>query len=83
MYGAGAGLIARALGGGSTTVEELHGERNPGFGGMHPGADRSLHAGGDGADAVRRFDLGIANDGDADRVGIIDETRHATSTSSR
>src|ERR1700680_4078636 len=36
MYGAGAGLIARALTGGSTTVEELHGERNPGFGGMHP-----------------------------------------------
>ena len=36
MYGAGAGLIARALDGGATTVDELHGERNPGFGGMHP-----------------------------------------------
>ena len=36
MYGAGAGLIAHALGGGSTTVTELHGDRNPGFGGMHP-----------------------------------------------
>ncbi len=74
MYGAGAGLIARALGGGSTTVEELHGERNPGFGGMHPEPiDRYM------PEAMERmqsggFDLGIANDGDADRVGIIDET---------
>jgi phosphomannomutase len=74
MYGAGAGLIARALDGGSTTVEELHGERNPGFGGMHPEPiDRYM------PEAMERmqsgdFDLGIANDGDADRVGIIDET---------
>jgi phosphomannomutase len=74
MYGAGAGLIARALSGGSTTVEELHGERNPGFGGMHPEPiDRYM------PEAMARmkaggFDLGIANDGDADRVGIIDET---------
>ncbi|HUZ69298.1 MAG TPA: phosphoglucomutase/phosphomannomutase family protein [Candidatus Saccharimonadales bacterium] len=73
MYGAGAGLIARALGGGSTTVTELHGERNPGFGGMHPEPiDRYM------PEAMERmqsgqFDLGIANDGDADRVGIIDE----------
>ena len=74
MYGAGAGLIARALLGGKTTVEELHGERNPGFGGMHPEPiDRYM------PEAMERmrsgaFDLGIANDGDADRVGIIDET---------
>src|SRR5579863_9173041 len=74
MYGAGAGLIARALSGGSTTVAEMHGERNPGFGGMHPEPiDRYM------PEAMERmksgaFDLGIANDGDADRVGIIDET---------
>src|SRR6202165_1164467 len=74
MYGAGAGLVARALAGGATVVEELHGERNPGFGGMHPEpidrympeAMERMRAGG--------FDLGIANDGEADRVGIIDET---------
>jgi alpha-D-glucose phosphate-specific phosphoglucomutase len=74
MYGAGAGLIARAIGGGKTTVEELHAERNPGFAGMHPEPiDRYM------PEAMKRmqsgaFDLGIANDGDADRVGIIDET---------
>jgi len=52
----------------------VHGERNPGFGGMHPEPiDRYM------PEAMERmrsgaFDLGIANDGDADRVGIIDET---------
>src|SRR5207247_193319 len=61
------------LSGGKTTVEEIHAERNPGFGGMHPEpiaqympeAMERMKAGG--------FDLCIANDGDADRVGIIDE----------
>src|SRR5438132_4457873 len=73
MYGAGMGLIAQALSGGATIVGRLHGERNPGFGGMHPEPiDRHM------PEAMQRmatgdFDLGIANDGDADRVGIIDE----------
>jgi phosphomannomutase len=74
MYGAGAGVLARVLGGGGTTVTELHGERNPGFGGMHPEPiDRYMPEAmalmGEG-----NHDLGVANDGDADRVGIIDET---------
>ncbi len=73
MYGAGAGYLGQALRGGKTEVVELHCERNPGFGGMHPepilrympeAHQRMLH--GD-------LDLGIANDGDADRVGIFDE----------
>ena len=74
MYGAGAGLIARVLEGGTSSVTELHGERNPGFGGLHPEpidrympeAMELMAAGG--------HDVGIANDGDADRVGIIDES---------
>jgi phosphomannomutase len=73
MYGAGAGFIAAALEGGSTQVSELHCERNPSFVGMHPEpiarympeAVALMKQGG--------FDLCIANDGDADRVGIIDE----------
>ncbi len=73
MYGAGAGFVARLLSGGTTRVDELHAERNPGFGGMHPEpieqwmpeAMAAMRSGG--------YDLGIANDGDADRVGIIDE----------
>jgi phosphomannomutase len=73
MYGAGAGLLRRALEGGATTVEELHCEFNPGFGGMHPEPiDRYM------PEAMHRMqagglDVGIANDGDADRVGVIDD----------
>ncbi len=73
MYGAGAGLIARALEGGATTVTELHGERNPGFGGMHPEPIDKYMPEAMARMATGDFDLGIANDGDADRVGIIDE----------
>src|SRR5207249_2036280 len=73
MYGASQGYVRALLSGGKTTVEEIHQERNPGFGGMHPEpiahympeAMERMRAGG--------FDLCIANDGDADRVGIIDE----------
>ena len=72
MYGAGAGYIKDLLQGGPTRVDQLHCERNPGFGGMHPEpipgnlgqAKLLLEQGG--------FDLCIANDGDADRVGIFD-----------
>jgi phosphomannomutase len=74
MFGAGMGCISAAIGGGKTAVTELHSERNVGFGGMHPEplaqympeAMEQMAAGG--------FDLCIANDGDADRVGIVDET---------
>ncbi len=73
MFGSGQGYLPSILSGGRTAVEEIHGERNPGFGGMHPEpiphnlqeAQARMRAGG--------FDLGIANDGDADRVGIFDE----------
>jgi len=73
MYGASQGYVRALLNGGKTTVEEIHAERNPGFGGMHPEpieqwmpeAMERMRGGG--------YDLGIANDGDADRVGIVDE----------
>jgi phosphomannomutase len=73
MYGAAAGVLRTLLEGGTTTVYELHAERNPGFGGMHPEPiERYMPA---CIDLMRRggHDLAIANDGDADRVGIVDE----------
>ncbi|MCC6419260.1 MAG: phosphoglucomutase/phosphomannomutase family protein [Gemmataceae bacterium] len=74
MYGAGAGLLAQILDGGATRVREIHTERNPLFPGIRApepieanlGEFLALVAGGG-------FSLGIANDGDADRVGLVDE----------
>ncbi|HEY50677.1 MAG TPA: phosphoglucomutase/phosphomannomutase family protein [Dehalococcoidia bacterium] len=74
MYGAGAGYLKGMLQGGSTKVAELNGERNPLFPGMvrpEPIASNLKRLSG----LVRRegASVGLATDGDADRVGIIDE----------
>ncbi len=74
MHGGGFGYVTGLLEGGATSVTELHPERNPYFGGVSPEPiPRNL---GDALQAMRRggYDLCIATDGDADRVGIIDET---------
>lgn len=74
MWGNGAGWFPRLLGGGKTTVHEVHNERNPIFPHMTrpepipPNIDHGLSfASKVGADIV------IINDGDADRVGFGDE----------
>lgn len=74
MYGAGAGYLPTLLAGGRTSVTELHGERNP----LFPGLARPEPIGENLSalsEAVVRegADVGIGNDGDADRVGIVDE----------
>ncbi len=74
MYGAGQGYFPKILGAGSVTVAQIHGERNPSFPGMHNpepiarNLDQLMQMMADS-----HSDLGIANDGDADRVGIVDE----------
>lgn len=72
MYGAGRGYIARWLRELGVMVAEIHGELNPGFGGHHPepigrnlGALMALVKEG-------RYDIGLATDGDADRIGAVD-----------
>lgn len=74
MHGAGGGYLPAILSGGKTTVRELHGDRNPAFPGMeqpepiaHNLTEISSLIAKEGAS------VGIALDGDADRVGIIDE----------
>ena len=74
MHGAGAGYLPQLLDGGRTAVTELRGERNPAFPGMqqpepvaHNLTPLSEWITSNGAD------IGIALDGDADRVGLVDE----------
>ena len=74
MYGSGYSYVAEMIGGSRTTVTELHNQRNPLFGGMNPepippNIDSTISF-----MKVGGQDLCIVSDGDADRVGIIDET---------
>jgi phosphomannomutase len=74
MHGAGAGYVRELVSGGKTKVWELRAVRNPLFPGMHnpePIARNLAPL----IQAVRRHDadVGLATDGDADRLGVIDE----------
>jgi phosphomannomutase len=72
MYGAGRGYTARWLRELGVMVAEIHGELNPGFGGLHPEPiGRNLQP---LIDLVKEgsYDLGLATDGDADRIGAVD-----------
>jgi alpha-D-glucose phosphate-specific phosphoglucomutase len=74
MFGAGIGYFPTILAGGNTRVIEVNNVRNPLFPGMHnpePIA-RNLAALVAGI-AQHHADVGLANDGDADRVGMMDE----------
>jgi phosphomannomutase len=74
MHGAGAGYLAEALAGGKTRVHEVRGERNPAFPGMtNPEPiPRNLEL---TAAAVRDYgaQVGLCTDGDADRIGVLDD----------
>jgi phosphomannomutase len=73
MFGSGRGVIRGILQGTGCEVQEIRGEMNPGFGGVHPepiaqnlGALASAITTGMGT-------FGLATDGDADRTGAMDE----------
>jgi phosphomannomutase len=74
MHGSGYGYVGDLIGGGRTHVTELHSQRDPLFGGVSP---EPIRPNIDSTLAFMRVggqDLCICTDGDADRVGIIDET---------
>jgi alpha-D-glucose phosphate-specific phosphoglucomutase len=73
LYGAGIGYLKRILEGGSLKLLEIHGTCNPIFPGLHP-EPIPPHLN-ELADAVKKnkANVGLATDGDADRMGIIDE----------
>jgi alpha-D-glucose phosphate-specific phosphoglucomutase len=82
MYGTGQGCFAELLAGGNCRVTELHAEWNPrfpGIGAPEPITRNLQHL----TETMRSstsdrgespaFDLGLATDGDADRLGVMDE----------
>jgi len=73
MYGAGAGYIKKMLSGGSTEVLEINGERNPLFPGIQPEPIGPNLVKLSSVVTGQRADVGLATDGDADRLGVIDE----------
>ena len=81
MHGSGSGIIPLVLAGGAIEVIEIRSDENPNFPGMDQPEPiehnlKPLSA------AVKELkaDIGIALDGDADRVGIVDENGRYLST---
>ncbi len=73
MYGAGRGVFGEVLARGRSQVHNIRHEMNPGFGGIHPepiakhlGMLMSTIQSG-------HWDIGLATDGDADRIGAVDD----------
>jgi phosphomannomutase len=77
MYGAGAGYFKRLLAGGNMLLNEINAEHNPAFPGIRQPEPIGVNLG-KLAEQVTGMGagVGLATDGDADRLGIIDEQGH-------
>jgi len=73
MYGSGRGTIRAFLQGSGCEITEIRGEMNPGFGGVHPEPIGKYLSPLAGAIGVGQGSFGLATDGDADRIGAMDE----------
>lgn len=73
MYGSGRGVIRGLLQGTGCEVHEIRGEMNPGFGGVHPEPIGRYLGALAGAISTGMGNFGLATDGDADRLGAMDE----------
>ena len=73
MYGSGRGVIRGILQGTGCEVFEIRGEMNPGFGGVHPEPIARYLGALAGAIGTGVGGFGLATDGDADRIGAMDE----------
>jgi phosphomannomutase len=72
MFGSGRGLIKGILQGTGCEVLEVRSEMNPGFGGIHPEPIGRYLGALAGGIAAGHGQLGLATDGDADRIGAMD-----------
>jgi phosphomannomutase len=70
IHGVASGLPSRILG---IDVPTMRGELNPSFGGVNPEPIPDNLAASSAAMRSANHDLAICNDGDADRLGILDE----------
>ncbi|MFC1952206.1 phosphoglucomutase/phosphomannomutase family protein [Chloroflexota bacterium] len=73
MYGAGTGYFKTLLGDGTIKITEINNERNPMFPGIQPEPIAANLAKLSATIKKQRAGVGLATDGDADRIGIIDE----------
>lgn len=72
MYGSGRGSLPTILSRTRTRVTEIRGEMNPGFGGIHPEPIQHYLTELNAAILREHADVGLATDGDADRIGAVD-----------
>jgi phosphomannomutase len=72
MHGSGRGMIKGILTGTGCEVTEIRGEMNPGFGGAHPEPIEAHLGALAGAISTGMGTLGLALDGDGDRIGAMD-----------
>jgi alpha-D-glucose phosphate-specific phosphoglucomutase len=73
MFGSGRGVIRGVLQGTGREIYEIRGDMNPGFGGVHPEPIARYLGTMAGAISMGQGDFGLATDGDADRIGAMDE----------
>lgn len=73
MHGSGRGVIRGALEGTGCEVQEIRGDMNPGFGGIHPEPIAAYLGALASAISAGKGHFGLATDGDADRIGAMDE----------
>jgi phosphomannomutase len=73
MYGSGRGVIKGLLEGTGCEVHEIRNDMNPGFGGVHPEPIGQYLSALSGAICMGKGSIGLATDGDADRIGAMDE----------
>ncbi len=73
MYGAGIGYFKALLQGGKMEINEINGERNPLFPGINPEPIARNLTKLSSMVQEQNADVGLANDGDADRIGVVDE----------